>query len=105
MLKVKLGQVVEYASHNETFMQRAVKEFFGKTVIDLREDNIEIISGLFNEWLIFDFKISNGRSPREMCKKSYRKNWIYDTLNIAYYFAYSYRNASIGFILAALCAG
>lgn len=57
MLKVKLSKVIRYATQHESMMRKAVEEFFGKTPIDPHMENIESISGLFNEWLIFDFKM------------------------------------------------
>ncbi len=57
MLQVKLSKVIGYATKHESMMRRAVEEFFGKKPIDPHMENIEAISGLFNEWLIFDFKV------------------------------------------------
>jgi hypothetical protein len=60
MLQVKLNKVVMYATQHESMMRKAVEEFFGITPIDQHMENIEAISGLFNEWLIFDFKMPSG---------------------------------------------
>ena len=60
MLQVKLSKVIRYATQHEPMMLKAVEEFFGKTPIDPHMENIEAISGLFNEWLIFDFKMPSG---------------------------------------------
>jgi hypothetical protein len=60
MLQVKLSKVIRYATQHESMMLKAVEEFFGKTPIDPHMENIESISGLFNEWLIFDFKMPSG---------------------------------------------
>ncbi len=60
MLQVRLSKIIEYASQDESIMRKAVEEFFGKTQIDPHVDNIEAVSGLFNEWLIFDFKVPSG---------------------------------------------
>jgi hypothetical protein len=60
MLQVKLSKVIRYATQHESMMRKAVEEFFGKTPIDPHMENIESISGLFNEWLIFDFKMPSG---------------------------------------------
>lgn len=62
MLQVKLSRVIKYATQHESMMQKAVEEFFSKTPIDSHRENIEAISGLFNEWLIFDFKIPSGKT-------------------------------------------
>lgn len=60
MLKVRLGKIVEYANKHDLVMQRAVVEFFGGTPDVSQLTNIDTISGLFNEWSIFDFKIPSG---------------------------------------------
>ncbi len=60
MLQIKLSKVVRYATQHDSMMRKAVEEFFGKTPIDPHMENIEAISGLFNEWLIFDFKVPSG---------------------------------------------
>ncbi len=60
MLQIRLSKIVRYATQHESIMRKAVEEFFGKTAIDPHMENIEAISGLFNEWLIFDFKMPSG---------------------------------------------
>ncbi len=62
MLQVKLSRIIKYATQHESIMQRAVEEFFGKTPIDSHTENIGVISGIFNEWLIFDFKMPSGKT-------------------------------------------
>ena len=60
MLQVKLSKVIRYATQHEFMVRKAIVEFFGITPIDQHMENIEAISGLFNEWLIFDFKMPSG---------------------------------------------
>lgn len=50
MLKFKFGLVVDYAYRHRDWIEAAVKGFFPDGTV--RQDYI----GLFNEWLIFDFK-------------------------------------------------
>lgn len=57
MLQVRLSKIIGYANQHESIMRKAVEEFFGKTATDPHMENIESVSGLFNEWLIFDFKM------------------------------------------------
>lgn len=59
-LKIKLSQIVKFvASHEEAFSQ-AWKEFAGEEELDEETENFKKILPLFNEWLIFDFKLPSG---------------------------------------------
>lgn len=61
MLKIKLGKIVNYAyQKSEDVIRKAMAEFFGKTEIYPEMENFESIQGLFNEWLIFEFKLKSG---------------------------------------------
>lgn len=62
MLKVRLSKVVGYADRDPHLMRRAVDEFFGKKIPDPDHEYFEEMSSLFNEWLIFDFKIEASRN-------------------------------------------
>ncbi|KKT84787.1 MAG: hypothetical protein UW84_C0049G0010, partial [Candidatus Collierbacteria bacterium GW2011_GWA2_44_99] len=62
MLKIRLGKVVIYANRDQRLMKRAVAEFFGERHVDQSSPNFEQISSLFNEWLIFDFKVKESRN-------------------------------------------
>ena len=60
MLNIRLGKIVDYAAKNEAAMEVAVKEFFDGGNIKLPLKYKDQISQLFNEWLIFDFKLPSG---------------------------------------------
>lgn len=62
MLKFQLHYVVDYAIMNKRVLEVAINEFFERTELDHQRDNIEAISSLFNEWLIFDFKLPSGQT-------------------------------------------
>lgn len=55
-LKFKLGKVIKYAYQDERRIEEALKLFFEGKVIYPEMENYENIEGLFNEWLIFEFK-------------------------------------------------
>ena len=57
MLNFKLGRIVSYVGKSGADIEKAANEFF--TGIDIQKDmpNIGEISSLFNEWLIFDYKL------------------------------------------------
>jgi hypothetical protein len=60
MLNIRLGRIVDYAGRNEAIMEIAVKEFFDGGNLELPAEYKDQISQLFNEWLIFDFKLPSG---------------------------------------------
>lgn len=60
MLKFQLRHVVAYATSHKDSLKKAVEEFFEKKPIDPQMENIEAITGLFNEWYIFNFKPKTG---------------------------------------------
>ncbi|MBU1110507.1 hypothetical protein KKB83_02730 [Patescibacteria group bacterium] len=63
MMKFKLGQVVNYAySQKKELIPKALKKFFGDDIPGQEKLMCEEINGLFNEWLIFDFKLTNKMS-------------------------------------------
>lgn len=62
MLKIRMGKIVEYASRRPELMARAIKEFFGDKKIDSAGEYLEDKSSLFNEWLIFDFRLDSSRN-------------------------------------------
>ncbi len=61
-MNFKLGQVVNYAYLQEELIPQALKEFFGDDIPGQEEPMYEEINALFNEWLIFDFKLPNNIS-------------------------------------------
>ena len=56
-MKFKLGQIVDYAYFKRELISTALKKFFGDDVPGQEEPMYEEINALFNEWLIFDFKL------------------------------------------------
>ncbi|MEK7591832.1 MAG: hypothetical protein AAB508_00385 [Patescibacteria group bacterium] len=56
-MNFKFGMVVAYIPKSGADIRKAAGEFFGKYTIN---PDSEIISSLFNEWLIFDYKIPGG---------------------------------------------
>ncbi len=54
MLIIRFGKIVEYANSNQTWLKKSVEEFFDNKV-DIDKYDHKILSGLFNEWFIFDF--------------------------------------------------
>ena len=62
MLKFQLRHVVAYATRNKQILQTAGEDFFGKTVLDTKNTEIDLVTGLFNEWLIFDFRLPPGQT-------------------------------------------
>lgn len=63
MLKFQLRHIVAYASRNKVLLELAVNDFFKETGELGNKDNQDLIIGLFNEWLIFDFKLPSGNTP------------------------------------------
>jgi len=62
-MKIKLGQIINYAyTSKEKLILEALKKFFGDDPLIQEKLSDKTINGLFNEWLIFDFKLSNGTS-------------------------------------------
>lgn len=59
-LSIRLSKVIEYACTDKKELQKALDEFFTKTEIYPEMEHFEEITGLFNEWLIFDFKTDGG---------------------------------------------
>lgn len=62
MLKFQLRHVVAYASRNQALLELAVSDFFKKTDEEGNIENQDKITGLFNEWLIFDFETPSGKT-------------------------------------------
>jgi len=62
MMKFKFSQVVNYAYFKENLIPQALKEFFGNDVPGQEEPMYEEINTLFNEWLVFDFKLPSKTS-------------------------------------------
>lgn len=60
MLRVKLGNVIRYANIFEPIVDGAFEEFFGEIPTASNVKNLERVLPLFNEWLIFDFKLKPG---------------------------------------------
>lgn len=60
MLKVQLRKIIDYVSANERVMDKAFLDFFGDLPTSLPPKYKEMIFSLFNEWLIYDFKLSSG---------------------------------------------
>ena len=65
MLNFKFGKIVDYAYRHRAWIKSAVSEFFPDATV-----KPEFI-GLFNEWLIFDFKPAEGTS---LAKQYYLTN-------------------------------
>ncbi|MBU1322672.1 hypothetical protein KKE48_00855 [Patescibacteria group bacterium] len=59
-MNFKLGKVVAYVGRSGADIQKAAREFFGKNKIYPNMPAFENIASLFNEWLIFDFKLPSG---------------------------------------------
>lgn len=62
MLKIRLRNVIDYANRDHFLMRKAVDEFFGKKIPDPNHESFDEISSLFNEWLIFDFRLDSSRN-------------------------------------------
>ncbi len=62
MLKIRLSKIIAYAYRNPNLMKRAVSEFFDDKYIDQNSPDFAQITLLFNEWLIFDFRIDASRN-------------------------------------------
>jgi len=60
MLRVKLGNVIRYANHFESIVDGAFEKFFGEVPTASNIKNLERALPLFNEWLIFDYKLKSG---------------------------------------------
>lgn len=59
-MNFKLGMVVSYIPRSGVDIRKAVGEFFGRHTIDPHVQDSEMISSLFNEWLVFDYKTPTG---------------------------------------------
>lgn len=59
-LKIKLSQVTKFTASNREVFSRAWKEFAGGEELNEGTENFEKIVPLFNEWVIFDFKLPSG---------------------------------------------
>lgn len=59
-MNFKLGKVISYIGRSGVNLEKAAEEFFGKNEIYPGMPDFEQISSLFNEWLIFDYKLSSG---------------------------------------------
>lgn len=60
MLNIKLGKIIDYAVKNEKIMEVAVPEFFDSGKSNYSIENEGQVCQLFNEWLIFNFKLPSG---------------------------------------------
>jgi len=59
MLNIKTSKIIEYAFSKEEIVLQALKEFFGNDIPGPEQPIHQEISGLFNEWLIYDYKLPN----------------------------------------------
>lgn len=59
-MNFKLGMVVAYIPRSGIDIRKAAGDFFGKHIIDPHVQDSEMISSLFNEWLVFDYKRPTG---------------------------------------------
>lgn len=62
MLNFKLRHVVAYIPKSGIDLEKAVREFFGEHELTPEIINQKEINSLFNEWLIFDYKLPSGIS-------------------------------------------
>lgn len=60
MLNFRLGKIVSYIGKSGADVEKAANDFFNGVEVGPDLPNIEQISSLFNEWLIFDYKLSTG---------------------------------------------
>lgn len=60
MLNFRLGKIVAYIINSGADIEKAAHEFFSDVEIQEHMLNMEQISSLFNEWIIFDYKLSTG---------------------------------------------
>lgn len=60
MLNFRLRYVVAYIENSGVDIEKAAAEFFGDYEFDSELLDNEGISSLFNEWLIFDYKLPSG---------------------------------------------
>jgi hypothetical protein len=64
MLKVRLGRIIDYISEDRTVVERAFKEFFKNVSFEKLDSNLQAqVFPLFNEWLIFEYKLLSGSTP------------------------------------------
>lgn len=70
MLKIKLGKIIDYVYEDENLIRKAMAEFFGKAEIYPEMENFEQVQGLFNEWLIFEFKVDSATIAAEYYLKN-----------------------------------
>ena len=57
MLRFKLGKIVAYIGKSGVGIEKVADEFFKDIEIQPNMPNMDMISSLFNEWLIFDYKL------------------------------------------------
>lgn len=82
-MNFKLSKVVAYVDRSGVNIRKAAREFFGKNKIYLDMPDFDNIASLFNEWLIFDFKLPSGST---VISEYYLKNpdslpdWLMDEL-------------------------
>lgn len=82
-MNFKLGKVVNYVGRCGINIKEAAKEFFGKKEINPGISAFDNIASLFNEWLIFDYKLPSGST---VISQYYLKNpdslpdWLMDEL-------------------------
>lgn len=62
MMKFKFARIVNYAYSKQELVRQALKEFFGDNIPGQEEPMYEEINALFNEWLIFGFKLPDETS-------------------------------------------
>lgn len=58
MLNFRIGKIVAYIEQAGIDLEKAAKEFFGDYEIYPDMPGFEQISSLFNEWLVFDYKLT-----------------------------------------------
>ncbi|EKE00479.1 MAG: hypothetical protein ACD_22C00009G0007 [uncultured bacterium] len=61
MHKMNISHIIEFATRNPKILQSALKRFFGNIDYFPLMENPQV-EGLFNEWLMFDYKQKSGRT-------------------------------------------
>jgi hypothetical protein len=62
MLKIKLGKALAFLPKTNFNLNEAFDELFGKTDLSQLPISEELLSGLSNEWLLFDYKPPKGKT-------------------------------------------
>lgn len=70
-MNFKLGKIVSYIKKSGVDFKTAAEDFFGNNEIYPEMPAFENISALFNEWLIFDYKLPSGST---IISEYYSKN-------------------------------